>query len=60
MSARLDWPPMVSFRAGAVTMYDGVRRDGGGATATPLPSRALRECFVQKPAPRLRVVNLEP
>jgi hypothetical protein len=41
-------------------MYDGVRRDGGGATATPLPSRALRECFVQKPAPRLRVVNLEP
>ena len=60
MSARLDWAPMVSFRGGAVTMYDGVRRDGGGATATPLPSRAMRECFVQKPAPRLRTVNLEP
>ena len=27
MSARLDWTPMVSFRGGAVTMYDGVRRE---------------------------------
>jgi hypothetical protein len=62
MSARLDWTPMVSFRGGAVTMYDGVRREHGGAPATPLPSRARHECLVQKPPPRLNdtVVSASP
>jgi hypothetical protein len=53
-SARLDWTPMVSFRGGAVTMYDGVRRERGGQTVSPLPSHATRECVEQKPFPTLR------
>jgi hypothetical protein len=60
MSARLDWTPLVSFRGGTVTMYDGVRREHDGAPAAPLPSRALHECVMQKPAPRLRTLNPEP
>jgi len=54
LSARLDWTPMVSFRGGAVTLYDGVRREHGGAPATPSPSRTRHECLMQKPPPRLR------
>ena len=53
-SARLDWTPMVSFRGGAVTMYDGVRREHEGRTVSQLPSRAIRECPSQRPAPQLR------
>jgi hypothetical protein len=53
-SARLDWTPMVSFRGGAITMYDGVRRDREGTTVSQLPARAVHECLLQKPAPRLR------
>ena len=53
MSARLDWTPMVSFRGGAVAMYDGVRRDRDGATVFQLPSRPSHECPVQKPSPVL-------
>ena len=56
-SARLDWTPMVSFRGGAVTMYDGVRRERGGATVSQLPSRALTDCPPQKPWPVLREVR---
>jgi hypothetical protein len=57
MSARLDWTPMVSFRGGAVTMYDGVRRVRDGAPAAPLPSRTMHACFIQKPPPQLRTVD---
>jgi hypothetical protein len=53
-SARLDWTPMVSFRGGAITMYDGVRRDREGTTVSQLPARAPHGCLLQKPAPRLR------
>jgi hypothetical protein len=53
-SARLDWTPMVSFRGGAITMYDGVRRDREGTTVSQLPARASHGCLLQKPAPRLR------
>ena len=53
-SARLDWTPMVSFRGGAVTMYDGVRREHEGRTVSQLPSRATHECLPQRPAPQLR------
>jgi hypothetical protein len=52
-SARLDWTPMVSFRGGAVTMYDGVRRERAG-TPVSLPPRTIRECLPQRPAPTLR------
>ena len=54
MSARLDWPPMVSFRGGAITMYDGLRRDRDGTTVAQLPARTSHECLTQKPAPVLR------
>jgi hypothetical protein len=53
-SARLDWTPMVSFRGGAVTMYDGVRRERHGRVVAQLPSRATHECLSQRPAPVLR------
>ena len=53
-AAQLDWTPMVSFRGGAVTMYDGVRRERGGRTVSLLPSRATHECLSQRPAPSLR------
>jgi hypothetical protein len=53
-SARLDWTPMVSFRGGAITMYDGVRRDREGTTVSQFPARASHECLLQKPEPRLR------
>jgi hypothetical protein len=48
---------MVSFRGGAVTMYDGVRRTRDGAAVSQLPARASRECLPQKPSPRLRDVR---
>ena len=54
MSARLDWAPMVSFRGGAITMYDGVRRDRDGATVSQLPARTSRGCLMQRAAPVLR------
>jgi hypothetical protein len=53
MSARLDWPPMVSFRGGAITMYDGVRRDRNAPTVSQPPARMSRECLDQRPAPVL-------
>jgi hypothetical protein len=55
-SARLDWTPMVSFRGGAITMYDGVRRGREGTTVSQRPARASHECLPQKPPPRLREV----
>lgn len=54
VSARLDWAPLVSFRGGAVTMYDGVRRERGGTTVSQLPSRALTDCPPQQPWPVLK------
>ena len=57
MSARLDWAPLVSFRGGAVTMYDGARREREGTTVSQLPSRAFHECLPQRPAPRLRAIR---
>jgi hypothetical protein len=54
MSARLDWTPMVSFRGGAVTVYDGVRRIRDGTPVSPLPARGSHECLPRKPAPRSR------
>jgi hypothetical protein len=53
LSARLDWTPMVSFRGGAITMYDGVRRERHGTTVQPA-ARAFHDCPPQKPAPALR------
>ncbi|MGH9143149.1 MAG: hypothetical protein ACRD2I_18610, partial [Vicinamibacterales bacterium] len=53
VSARLDWAPMVSFRGGAVAMYDGVHGDRGGPTVFQLPGRPSRECPIQRPAPVL-------
>ena len=53
-SGRLAWAPMVSFRGGAVMMYDGVRNNRVGATVLQLPARASYECLPQKPAPRLQ------
>jgi hypothetical protein len=54
MSARLDWAPMVSFRGGAIRMYDGVRPEQNGPTVSQPPARLSRECVVQRPAPVLR------
>jgi hypothetical protein len=53
LSARLDWAPMVSFRGGAVTMYDAVRREREGR-AVSLPTRTAFDCLPQRPAPGLR------
>jgi hypothetical protein len=53
-AARLDWTPMVSFRNGAVTMYDGVRRERGATTVSQAPSAAMAECPPQRPWPVLR------
>jgi hypothetical protein len=53
LSARLDWTPMVSFRGGAITMYDGVRGERRGTTVQPA-ARAFHDCPPQKPAPALR------
>jgi hypothetical protein len=57
MSARLDWTPMISFRGGAITMYDAVRRERSGTTVSPPPARLVHECLPQKPAPLLRSVR---
>ena len=57
VSARLDWAPMVSFRGGAITMYDGVRRDRDGTTVAQLAARISRECVAQRPAPVLRLAS---
>ena len=54
VSARLEWTPMVSFRGGGITMYDGVRREREGRTVSQLPGRTAHECLPQKPAPALR------
>jgi hypothetical protein len=54
MSARLDWAPMVSFRGGAIRMYDGVRRDQNGPTVSQPPARPSHECLTQRPPPVLR------
>ncbi len=51
MSARLDWAPMVSFRGGAVTMYDGVRRDARDGThgrAAAARRARWRECLARR------------
>jgi hypothetical protein len=52
--AQLDWTPMVSFRGGAVTMYDGVRREREGRVVSQLLSRTTHDCLPQRPAPSLR------
>jgi len=57
LSPRLDWTPMVSFRGGAVTMYDGVRRTREGSAVSQLPARTSHECVPQKPSPRLRDIR---
>jgi hypothetical protein len=49
----LNWMPLVSFRNGAVKLYDVVKRD---QTARPLeqqPLRAIQDCPVQRPSPQL-------
>jgi hypothetical protein len=53
-SARLDWTPMVSFRGGAVQMFDAVRRERGRSPVTQTPLGAVRSCVPQKPSPQLR------
>jgi hypothetical protein len=55
MSARLDWAPMVSFRGGAITMYDGVRRDRNAPTVSQPPARTSHECPAQRAAPVLKL-----
>jgi hypothetical protein len=52
-SARLDWTPMVSFRGGAITMYDGFPRDRRGTPVRPA-ARAFHDCPLPKPPPALR------
>jgi hypothetical protein len=52
--ARLDWTPMVVFRGGAVTIYDALGRDKGGAPVAQSELRAVQECLPQRPWPRLR------
>jgi hypothetical protein len=54
ISARLDWAPMVSFRGGAIRMYDGVRREQTGPTVTQPPARVSHECLTQRSSPVLR------
>ena len=54
MSARLDWAPMVSFRGGAITMYDGVRRDRNVPAVSQPPARTSHECPAQRAAPVLK------
>ena len=52
--AHLDWAPMVSFRGGAIRMYDGVHREQSGPTVTQPPARVSHECLRQRPSPVLR------
>jgi hypothetical protein len=53
-AARLDWTPMVVFRAGAVKMYDAIGRDRGAPPVMQPAARATHECLPQKPSPWLR------
>jgi len=52
--ARLDWPPLVTFRGGNVVMYDAVNRNRSGAPTEQAELRAVHECPEQRAAPRLR------
>jgi hypothetical protein len=51
---RVDWLPLVSFRGGAVKLYDAVRRDGAHSTIDQREARPVRECVTQRTAPPLR------
>jgi hypothetical protein len=53
-SARLDWTPMVSFRDGAVTMFDAINREPGAAAVLQTPIGAVHDCPPPRPAPALR------
>jgi hypothetical protein len=52
--ARVDCTPLVSFRGGAVKMYDAMKRDRAGTPVRQAESRPSRECPPPRPAPRLR------
>jgi hypothetical protein len=53
-SARLDWPPIVTFRGGAVKMFDAIKRDRDTRPLAQSPAGAVHECAPQQPQPRLR------
>ncbi len=53
-TARLDLTPMVTFRGGAVTMFDTVRRERGGAPVPQSPITTVQGCRPQRPVPQLR------
>lgn len=53
-SARLDWTPMVSFRGGAVQMFDAIRRERGRSPVPQTPTGAVHRCVPQRPPPQLR------
>ena len=52
--ARLDWTPLVVFRHGGVTLYDGLRRERAGATVEQPELRGMDECATARPSPQLR------
>ena len=52
LSARLDWTPPVSFRGGAVKLYDAVRRDVSGTSVMQPATRRSGGCLPAEPPPR--------
>jgi hypothetical protein len=51
---RLDWLPMVSFRRGAVRLYDVAHTDRRELPVEQPELRGVRECLVQRPPPVLK------
>jgi hypothetical protein len=51
-SARLDWTPLVSFRGGAIKLYDAVRRDASGTPVVQRATPRTGECLPARPPPR--------
>src|SRR5262249_22176872 len=59
-AARLDWTPAVSFRGGAVLLFDAVNRDRAHATVAPRGSFAIDGCVTARSVPPLRSVPPPP
>jgi hypothetical protein len=51
---RLDWPPLVSFRHGAVRLYDPAHSDRHDPPVEQPALAGVRACLAQRPSPVLR------
>jgi hypothetical protein len=59
-AGHVNWPPLVSFRGGAIKLYDAVERTRFERPVMQPELRAVRDCTPMRPQPRLRasVVDL--